>query len=88
MKRVKLIDGRDFVASGFPDADVIEMNSSIVKWFYARQYSNVYVEQDPYQTDPQGYLFYEEVTQDGNKSYIPCPIGVYDWELEKFFMVL
>ncbi|UYD59139.1 hypothetical protein HPMBJEAJ_00024 [Aeromonas phage avDM6] len=88
MKRVKIIDGREFVESGFPDADVVEMNASIVKWFYENKENEIFVVKDPNQTNPQGYMFYIELYQDGVKMYKFSPIAVYDWELEKFFMVL
>lgn len=86
MKRVKLIEGRDFLLSGIPD-DTVDINSSIIKWFFDNKENEIFVVKDPNQTNPQGYMFYIELYRDDVKNYQFSPNYVYDWELEKFFKV-
>lgn len=89
MKRVKLIHKleKDFIISAYPDEDMIKNHHSLVDWFNIYEYCNVYVEEDPYQTNPQGYIFYSEYYQDGKKFYKAHPVAVYDYELREFFKV-
>lgn len=87
MKRVKLMNGRDFVLSAMGDIAALEINAAIVKMLlqtYAGY--DIFIDKDPYQTKPQGYIFYIK-SDDPNPQYEPLPLAIYDWELEKFFKV-
>lgn len=57
------------------------MNKELFKHFFMNNI--VYVTEDISQRTPQGYMFFVPHEDD----FIPLPICVYDWELEKFFDV-
>ncbi|ATI17230.1 hypothetical protein [Aeromonas phage AS-szw] len=86
MKRVSLKDplGHDFIMSAYPCIETMNMNINIVRWFFNNKNSK-FVDKDPHQTNPQGYIFYEG--NDQGPFLYPFSLCVYDWELEKFFDV-
>ncbi|UKM62707.1 hypothetical protein P19_0219 [Aeromonas phage P19] len=86
MKRVSLKDplGHDFIMSAYPCIETMNMNINIVRWFFNNE-NNIFVEKDPNQTNPQGYIFYEDNKQE--PFLYPFSLCVYEWELEKFFDV-